>query len=155
MRVHSGRSGPIRDIANIQNARSFRISRAPDSVVLNITNARSFRTPPIHPEWTCIQDAQSGGRTRIQDIQDGPGPERVLTGYPESALTTILNILNGRPFMIFGISRIGHGKRSIPGFDNPDEGGKSTLKNRERERDLAMLFRLGVKWKSRKKSGGA
>ena len=73
------------------NARAFLIFRAPESVVLNIPNARSFRTPPIHPEWTRIQDAQSGRWARIKDIQDAPGPERVLTGYPESVLAAILN----------------------------------------------------------------
>ena len=76
-------------VLNNLNERAFVIFRTPGSVVLNIPNARSFRTPPIRPERTCIQDTQSGIRARIQDIQDGPGPERVQTGYPESA------ILNG------------------------------------------------------------
>ena len=87
MRAHSGRSGGIQDI-------------------VNIANARSFRTPSLRPERTCVQDAQSGGRARIRDIQDGPGRERFLAGYPESVTTAILCITNERPYAIFRMARV-------------------------------------------------
>ena len=82
------------ECARIQDAQGA--FRAPKCVVLNFLNARSFRKPPIHPERTRIQDAQSGRWARIHDIQVGPGHERGLTGYPESVLAAILNILNAR-----------------------------------------------------------
>ena len=88
----------------IPNARAFRTKSGHGVGVLNIRHPRAFRTPPIRPECTCIQDAQSGRWTSNQDVQDSLADVAPWLGIMK---------VSWRP------SWMRHGDRAIPGLGNP------------------------------------